>query len=325
MRLACEFAEGAAETLRDPPTTLTIWTIMADVRSMLRAERASRRITHPNASYTSDGRLLCNLCEMMIKSEATWQGHLHSSGHTLRLDRAREAAAARNVEATGKKRKAESLDSPSPDDKKRARSAGEEAPNAERQSTEEEGDGDRNVVAPATAPVNVTKPAEVPANGGAPPATDEAVDEAELAAFERELAAMEQPSDAAATIQADATISAAPLTAEELAAQAREEQSAQRGRRDAELEDEREDAALALQEEFEEMDSLEQRLRKLREKREALRKGSTESGKPAEVDGALKAGPKGGGVPEAVAEDNDDDSDDDDDEEDFDDWNFGAR
>ncbi|KAI6834077.1 hypothetical protein KC340_g2798 [Hortaea werneckii] len=303
---------------------------MADVRSMLRAERVSRRITHPNASYTSDGRLLCNLCEMMIKSEAAWQGHLHSTGHTLRLDRAREAAAARNFEPAGKKRKAETLDSPSPDDKKRARSAGEEAPNEGRQSTEERKDGNGDIAAPATAHVNEARPTEVPANGGAPPATDDAVDEAELAAFERELAAMEQPSDAAAAIQADATISAAPLTAEELAAQAREEQSAQRGRRDAELEDEREDAALALQEEFEEMDSLEQRLRKLREKREALRKGSMESGKRAEVEGALKDGPKAGGggsetVPEGGGDENDDETDDDDDEEDFDDWNFGAR
>ncbi|KAI7199578.1 hypothetical protein KC316_g5915 [Hortaea werneckii] len=302
---------------------------MADVRSMLRAERASRRITHPNASYTSDGRLLCNLCEMMIKSEAAWQGHLHSTGHTLRLDRPREAAAARNVESAGRKRKAETLDSPSPDDKKRARSAGEEATNTDRQAVEEGRDEDRDIAAPATAHVNEARPTEVPPNGGAPPATDDAVDEAELAAFERELAAMEQPSDAAAAIKADATISAAPLTAEELAAQAREEQSAQRGRRDAELEDEREDAALALQEEFEEMDGLEQRLRKLREKREALRKGSTGSGKRAEVDGALKDGPKGGGGSEAVADgggdENDDETDDDDDEEDFDDWNFGAR
>ncbi|KAI7220665.1 hypothetical protein KC333_g2227 [Hortaea werneckii] len=303
---------------------------MADVRSMLRAERASRRITHPNASYTSDGRLLCNLCEMMVKSEAAWQGHLHSTGHTLRLDRAREAAAARNLESAGKKRKAETLDSPSPDDKKRARSAGEEAPNADRQSTEEKKDGNEDIAAPATAHVNEARPTEVPSNGGAPLATDDAVDEAELAAFERELAAMEQPSDAAATIQADATISAAPLTAEELAAQAREEQSAQRGRRDAELEDEREDAALALQEEFEEMDSLEQRLRKLREKREALRKGSTGSGKRAEIDGALKDRPKAGGsssetAAEGGGDENDDETDDDDDEEDFDDWNFGAR
>ncbi|KAI6897917.1 hypothetical protein KC318_g11130 [Hortaea werneckii] len=303
---------------------------MADVRSMLRAERASRRITHPNASYTSDGRLLCNLCEMMIKSEAAWQGHLHSTGHTLRLDRAREAAAARNVESTGKKRKAETLDSPSPDDKKRARSAGEEAPNTDRQAVEEGGDGDGDIAAPATAGVNEARPTEVLSNGGAPPTADDAVDEAELAAFERELAAMEQPSDAAAAIQADATISAAPLTAEELAAQAREEQSAQRGRRDVELEDEREDAALALQEEFEGMDSLEQRLQKLREKREALRKGSMESGKRAEVDRALKDGPKGGGgggsetIAEGGGDENDDESDDDD-EEDFDDWNFGAR
>ena len=74
----------------------------------------------------------------------------------------------------------------------------------------------------------------------------------------------------------------------------------------------------------------ERRLRKLREKREALRKGSMESGKRAEVEGALKDGPKAGGggsetVPEGGGDENDDETDDDDDEEDFDDWNFGAR
>ncbi|EMC99759.1 hypothetical protein BAUCODRAFT_30165 [Baudoinia panamericana UAMH 10762] len=66
---------------------------MADVRSMLRAERVSRRITHPNASYTGDGKLLCNLCETLVKSEASWQSHLHSTGHALRASRQRDVAA----------------------------------------------------------------------------------------------------------------------------------------------------------------------------------------------------------------------------------------
>ncbi|KAK5689791.1 hypothetical protein LTS12_028847, partial [Elasticomyces elasticus] len=51
----------------------------------------------------------------------------------------------------------------------------------------------------------------------------------------------------------------------------REEQSAQRGRRDVEIEAERDEAATALADEFDEMDGLEARLRRLRGRREASR------------------------------------------------------
>ncbi|KAK5674075.1 hypothetical protein LTS10_013170 [Elasticomyces elasticus] len=95
-------------------------------------------------------------------------------------------------------------------------------------------------------------------------------DNDELAAFERELAELEERNRVAA-FNAEATISAAPMTADEIAAQAREEQSAQRGGRDVEIEDERDEAASALAGEFDEMDGLEARLKRLRERREALR------------------------------------------------------
>ena len=118
-------------------------------------------------------------------------------------------------------------------------------------------------------------------------------------------------------MNADATISAAPMTAEELAAQAREEQSAQRGRRDVEIEAEKEDAARLLEDEFEEMEGLEERVRRLREKREALRKGSNAASERAEVGAGITANGDVNG--HAVVE-----ADEEDEEDDFDEWAFGG-
>ncbi|KAI4172764.1 MAG: hypothetical protein LQ343_003356 [Gyalolechia ehrenbergii] len=98
---------------------------------------------------------------------------------------------------------------------------------------------------------------------------DAAVDEDEWAAFQREIASP-PPEPSALTAAAD--ISAAPITAAELAAQWREQASRQaKERAEAEVEGEKEDAARQLEEEFEEMAGLEDRVRRLREKREKLR------------------------------------------------------
>ncbi|KAK5125057.1 hypothetical protein LTR85_001248 [Meristemomyces frigidus] len=294
---------------------------MADVRSMLRAERQSRRITHPNASYTGDGKLLCNLCEVLVKSDTAWQGHLHSTGHTLRLSRAQDAGVTRGTDVAGKKRKASSLESPSTEERKRAKPT--EA------ASEGDVEGARSVVAegrndtPAAAIPDSATVEEVPGptNGTGvdlPPATD-VVDDAELAAFERELAEMEASAQTATALTAGATISAAPMTAEELAAQAREEQSSQRGQRDAELEAEREDATRLLEDEFEEMEGLEERVRKLRERREALRRGSMEGGNRTDAAAVLGAAPAVNGHG-AIQEE-----DDEDDDEDSEEWGFCGR
>ncbi|OJD36650.1 eukaryotic translation initiation factor 4 gamma 3 [Diplodia corticola] len=139
------------------------------------------------------------------------------------------------------------------------------------------------------------------------------VDEEEWAAFEREVAASpprEPP--ALAALKSAATIEAKPVTAEELAAQMENEQNRQRSRREEEMEAEKEDAVRHLEEEFDEMEELEQRVQRLRAQREALRqvRGQTEEAAIA-------------GVPSKAAEDEEDESDDDlDDDEDFDDWRF---
>lgn len=133
--------------------------------------------------------------------------------------------------------------------------------------------------------------------------------EAELDAFLTEMDKESAPQPQH-TYSSGAVIEAAPMTAAELAAQAREEQSAQRARRDEDMEAEKEEAARALEDEFEEMEGLDERVKKLREQREALRSQSARL--PLSTDTALVRPPP---------EDEQSESDDDDDE-DWDDWRF---
>ncbi|CAK3956570.1 Hypothetical predicted protein [Lecanosticta acicola] len=284
---------------------------MTDVRSMLRAQREARKINHPHASYTSDGKLLCNLCETPVK-DAAWQGHLHSTQHILRQTRVQEAAATRRENGVSKKRKASIIDSPSPEDRKKSKPSVSFAPGAEEDDSTDAEQVDVTASADPEAPVAKT-PSEK--DGQA----EELVDPAEQEAFERELQEMEASLAADRAGQNGVTISAAPMTAEEVAAHAREERSAQRGKRDAEIEGEREDAARLLEDEFEEMEGLEERVKKLREKREALRNPDGEG-----VNGNSEAGPPAGNAT-GVNGDPAEDSDDEDSEEEFDDWNFGRR
>ena len=298
---------------------------MADARALLRAERASRRIKHPHASYTSDGKLLCNLCETLVKSEAQWQSHLHSTQHTLRSQRQQDAAVTRETTSDGgaKKRKAESPESP-PQERKKAKAG----PGPDRNQVV---DGEEAIVQEQP-PAEDVPPLQQKSKTAAEPekANGNDINEADILAFERELddleadAAKEEQQARQEAVRNAATISAAPMTAEELAAQAREEQSAQRGKRDAELEDEREDAARVLEEEFDEMEGLEERVRKLRERREKLR---TEASPDAGGGGsskavAAKSNPEVGAYGNAREVE---ESSDEDDDEDFDEWKFGGN
>jgi zinc finger protein 830 len=286
-----------------------------DPRALLRAARKERRVTHPHASYTSTGSLLCNLCEIPIKSQAAWGAHLHSTGHTLRLSREQDAAATRGFEpGNGKKRKAGSSvhgDESEGEDRKRVKAT------------------DVLATMPTQQAISETVPAPVAVAVPDRTAKDE---EADLDALEADLAALERESRANAAVVSN-TIATPAQTAEEIAAQAREEQSAQRGRRDIELEEEKEEAVRALEDEFAEMQTLADRVRRLREKREMLRAGKVDQA----IEGAkvLTAEDEGGRpigtIDLALTDDKpdingdkDDDEDDGDDEE-FDDWTFGAR
>lgn len=153
-----------------------------------------------------------------------------------------------------------------------------------------------------------TQPAEPPTTSK--PALD-ATAQAELDAFMEEMKAEKPaPPPPAKPTYSGGVIEAAPMTAAEIAAQAREEHSAQRAKRDEEMEGEKEDAARALEDEFEEMEGLEERVKKLREKREALRSTSLRAVEAVDV------------APEASKAEEDEESESDD--EDWDDWRFHA-
>jgi hypothetical protein len=115
---------------------------------------------------------------------------------------------------------------------------------------------------PSTAPVSAVQEPAAPQNP--PPVELDESDEAALAAFEREIAAVPAP-------RADAIVEAAPMTVQEIAAQDREDRKSHMRRMEEDDAADEEDFQNRLQDEFEIMDGLEERARKLREKREALR------------------------------------------------------
>lgn len=137
-----------------------------------------------------------------------------------------------------------------------------------------------------------------------------AVNEDDWAAFEADIANLESepvPQPTIPVVNSGTTIAKAPMTAEEVAAEHEREKRKHR-RREEEVELEKEDAAAALQEEFDEIERLEDRARKVRELREKLRerqaKGDTEHQEEVHDQPAQE------------------DQDEEDDEDDLDDW-FG--
>ncbi|KAL9011633.1 MAG: hypothetical protein Q9173_003532 [Seirophora scorigena] len=300
---------------------------MADVRSMLRNERATRRITHPHLTYSTTGTLICLVCNVQIKTEALWNKHLNSTLHATNASKPREEAPQKKN--SSKKRKADD-ESSGEDTRKRAKGRENAVLNgfvAEKQKKEQQ---TQNDLVPPTADEQPESPSAPPINPNpaattsipsppqrepaAPPDPMPAVNEDEWAAFQRDVAS---PPPEASALTAAADISVAPLTAAELAAQSREQASRQaKERLEAEVEGEKEDAARQLEEEFEDMAELEDRVRRLREKREALRvrgeMGSEEQEKPPGEE--VEAGQ---GVDKGV---NDDDDDEEEEEEVDDGW-----
>lgn len=301
---------------------------MADVRSLLQNERANRRIVHPYARYSESGKLTCSLCDIPIKSENAWKGHTRTPDHASRALRAAEASAQRN----SKKRKADSDDDEEEEEsRKRARGRDEE-------EEQPEPPVKRRLATPRrvrfadeveNGSLEATEEPDIPEAQPEPPLQVTVEDDPENDPEWLELQKMVRDSgttSGGSEAFSNATISAAPMTAEEVAAQAREEQSTQRETRQAELEGEKEDAAQALEAEFDEMHELEQRVRKLREKRELLRSSSLTDSNADEQ--ANEPANDENFVEDVVADNSDGPSDieenDDSDGGEDDVWNFGA-
>lgn len=327
---------------------------MGDVRSMLRNERASRRIDHSQASYSATGTLECIVCHISLKSDPeTWDKHLKSTQHAMRAERLRLSSnvgpAGRESSSITKKRKAdgEAGTSGAPkgvpatremsgENKKRKASDGEDDFRKRTRPIIKPIEGSLNDFLESSDPDKPRKTIPIPHQPLRSPEQAE-IDESEWAAFERDVATPPpNPStyrSAPLALRAAATISAAPLTAAELAAQSRARESMQSNeRREAQAEGEKEDAARAREEEFEEMEDLEERVRRLRGKREELRvRIAAEGGIDAEddregigMDGIFRSeGDERGGGVEKEKDDYEDDNDDVEDE--GDEWDGWGR
>ena len=111
-----------------------------------------------------------------------------------------------------------------------------------------------------------------------PEVDPEVVDDDEWAAFEREVAAPSRmPAPAEATISTNATISAAPVSASQLAERERQERESRASALETTMLGEREDATRLMEEEFDEMEELEEKVRRLKEKRDEIRRRKEES------------------------------------------------
>ncbi|KEF59346.1 uncharacterized protein A1O9_04190 [Exophiala aquamarina CBS 119918] len=252
---------------------------MADVRALLAAERQSRRIAHPHLSYTKSGILLCIVCNLNVKSETLWEGHLRSANHR------KNALASQETTAKQLKRKHEDDEVPR-EDRYEADRDGRKKPKSRSVTltgtTEEEPaelagrslptEPHSQPPSPPSVPTASSEPdlppqSQAPQPDGTRPQLQ--VDEDEWAAFEREVAPLtEATKSAQPPTYEGATIIAAPVTAAQIAQQADEEK---RRRLDTEADDEKEDEGRRLEDEFDVMEEMEERVRKLREKREALR------------------------------------------------------
>lgn len=253
---------------------------MADVRSLLKNERAARRIQHKHAAYSTAGTLMCLVCHVQMKSESLWERHLRSPGHTLQLSKQQEAERERNAaadtnanEANAKKRKVNDEEEDIGYGTLKKRNKGTptalegffvpatESPKERSQSPSKSAIPlEMQIPSRPATPAIISKPS--------PPIKQGTVDEDEWAAFESDIAAAEVPTED----KSEAVISAPAMsTAEVEARSAEEEKRCRKEKMEAELEGDKEDADRKLLEEFEEMESLEQRVKRLREKREALR------------------------------------------------------
>ncbi|KAK4064763.1 uncharacterized protein Triagg1_8950 [Trichoderma aggressivum f. europaeum] len=394
---------------------------MADVRALLRQQRAARRITHPYALYTDASRLLCTLCGDHVRAESHWDAHLLGDKHKQRLSALNEstiananananaddgdnaededqqedqreagpedvedhdvlAAQKRKLDQLGPAEKDTDLDDEDEARRKRSRpaTASEDDVNRKKPLTPTQG-AQVQIASRSSTP---SQPAAVPklatslpsrqASSLATPASsssmsisiqppsssqsqqptpqqpasrDQQVDQDEWAAFEADIAAT--------SYDDDAVISRPAMTAAEAAAAAAAAKEADQGaihnpesrksKADAEIEDEREEASRALEDEFEEMQELEARVQRLKEKREALMRKRSETisqgqavvagtgdiqtaikvpSEPQDEDQGKENVQTTGDSAKSEADDDDEDDEDEDEEDDWDGFRF---
>ncbi|KJZ73796.1 hypothetical protein HIM_06914 [Hirsutella minnesotensis 3608] len=336
---------------------------MADVRSLLRQQRASRRIDQPHAAYTEAGKLLCTLCRELVKAESLWEGHVQGDDHRRRLlsaDKAPGTQSRGEPAGVTHKRKLDEgsggLVAEEEDAVRRKRSRPDLALAMQNRSDRSTATPSRREASSSSTPAGLTPslpsqgsvastflmprkvgafaspagdaqttshtPSSTSAGGpSAAPALD-TVDESEWAAFEADIAAETAPYDE------DAVISAPAMTAEEAAAarDAAQQDGTRRAQADVDIEDERDEAKRAIEDEFGDMRELEARVTRLKEKREALRRGAPSHAldalpdRPSDAEGGGKENDVDAMVAETTVAANQSDEDEEDEDDDVDDW-----
>jgi hypothetical protein len=271
---------------------------MADVRSLLRSELASRGSAQTGSTGT----------------RVTKKRKIESNDDAVRK-KSRAARPSPTKPSAGAKPSQASTSHLEQDEDREREALNEEelgaGPELPPEDEEEEEDKAEEVTDDAERPVAEDQllPSSAPAAN-----SSQTIDEDEWAAFEREVVAPTRVPRVPVAAMAPATISAAPVSAAELAAQQRKEKEDLARAREADAEGEKEDAARLLEEEFDEMEQLEERLKRLKEKREQLRKRQMEedidAAVPVEQDTNQQAGAGS------------DESDDEDAGDDWDDWRF---
>ena len=226
---------------------------MADVRALLAAERQSRRIVHPHLTYSKGGALICNVCNINVKAEQLWPGHLKSAGHRKNVSQK-----TRDVEIAPKSTKRKLEESPEEERSFEVDSRKKPRPEVSEQTVLKDVD---SLVAELVEDVTSIGANYIEAADPPVPVTND-VDEAEWAAFERDMAETTVPVYAAATIEA------APVSAAELVAQQKADTAKQK---EDEAEAEKADESRRMEEEFEVMEEMEDRVKRLRARHEALK------------------------------------------------------
>ncbi|QSS66390.1 hypothetical protein I7I51_07247 [Histoplasma capsulatum] len=263
---------------------------MADIRALLRNELASRRATDSNNSSKARP-----VKKRKLEPEFRGDGHKKPKTTQEQITQEKVCQQVQSVED-------EEHDDPSIID---------EAAQLEQEQTSE--------LSPQPTTALPSEPAE-----SQPRSQPRTIDEDEWAAFEREVAA---PTKIIPAAPSHATISAGPLSAAELAQREKLDKQVQMRVHEQEASLEKEDAARLLEEEFEEMDELEERVRRLKEMRDEIRRrGVTREGAGVGV-GVLEGEDQseemtGQEVREGGGAGEDEDEVDEDEDEDWDSWRY---
>lgn len=240
----------------------------------------------------------------MLRNELASRGSSAQSGSTGRVTKKRKIEEPDAIQPAHKKSRPTTPSYTREDDESH-----ESANSDQRVAEQEEGEVSQGEEAGPHLPDNELSQQQTPtiSNAAQTSITEQNIDENEWAAFEREVVAPTRAAPTPAAVAASssaATISAAPVTADELAAQQQKQKEEQARVREEDIEGEKEDAARHLEEEFEEMEQLEERVKRLKAKREELRAHSVVESNGVLVDTQETSLQDGEG-----SEDEDDDED----------------